>query len=224
MNLAVLATVFGIIFVAELPDKTALASLVLGTKYRPGHVFVGVAAAFAVHVVMAIVAGSLLGLLPHRVVDAVVAGLFALGAVLMLRRRDEDPHTPQAGAEGPVDISSAMPAGDDQHPHPDGATLVRASTATRTGFWRVAATSFLVLFVAEFGDLTQIAIANLAARYHDPLTVGLGAVLGLWAVGALAISGGQQLLRLIPLTWIVRLAAAVMTILAVVSLLNAITG
>jgi len=58
MNLAVLATVFGIIFVAELPDKTALASLVLGTKYRPGNVFVGVAAASAVHVVLAIVVAS----------------------------------------------------------------------------------------------------------------------------------------------------------------------
>ncbi|HEX4100734.1 MAG: TMEM165/GDT1 family protein [Pseudonocardiaceae bacterium] len=224
MNLAVLATVFGIIFVAELPDKTALASLVLGTKYRPGNVFVGVAAAFAVHVVLAIVAGSLLGLLPHRAVDGVVGVLFALGAVVMLRRRTEDPRTHQTGAEGPADLSSAMPAGDDHHPHLSGATLVCAPTAARTGFWRVAATSFLVLFVAEFGDLTQIAIANLAARYHDPLTVGVGAVLGLWAVGALAITGGQQLLRLIPLTWIVRIAAAVMTTLAVVSLLNAITG
>jgi hypothetical protein len=76
----------------------------------------------------------------------------------------------------------------------------------------------------RFGDLTQITTANLAARYHDPLTVGVGAVLGLWAVGALAITGGQQLLRLIPLTWIVRIAAAIMTILAVASLLNSITG
>jgi putative Ca2+/H+ antiporter (TMEM165/GDT1 family) len=223
MSLAVLATVFGIIFVAELPDKTTLASLVLGTKYRPGHVFVGVAAAFAVHVVLAIVAGSLLGLLPHRAVDAVVGVLFALGAVVLVRRRAEDPHTHQVGAELPVDLASAM-SDDDQHTHLGGATPVRAATATRTGFWRVAVTSFLVLFVAEFGDLTQIATANLAARYHDPLAVGVGAVLGLWAVGALAITGGQQLLRLIPLTWIVRIAAAVMTILAVVSLLNAVTG
>jgi putative Ca2+/H+ antiporter (TMEM165/GDT1 family) len=57
MNLAVLATVFGVIFVAELPDKTALASLVLGTKHRAAHVFVGVAAAFTVHVVLAIMTG-----------------------------------------------------------------------------------------------------------------------------------------------------------------------
>jgi putative Ca2+/H+ antiporter (TMEM165/GDT1 family) len=221
MNLVVLATVFGIIFVAELPDKTALASLVLGTKYRAGHVFVGVAAAFAVHVMLAIVAGSLLGLLPHRAVDAVIAVLFALGAVLMLRRRDEDAQPGRACSDYPVALLSARPAGDDQRPHSDAVTRVRATVTTRSGFWRVAATSFVVLFVAEFGDLTQIATANLAAKFHDPLTVGVGAVLGLWAVGALAITGGRHLLRLIPFTWIVRIGAAVMTVLAVVSLINA---
>ncbi|HEX6403848.1 MAG TPA: TMEM165/GDT1 family protein [Pseudonocardiaceae bacterium] len=223
MNLTALATVFGVIFVAELPDKTALASLMLGTKYRAGHVFVGVATAFTVHVVLAIMAGSLLGLLPHHAVDTANAVLFALGAALMLRRRDDDAHTGRARAERPADPSCAMPASHDQHSHLGVATRVH-TTVARPGFWWVAGSSFLVLFVAEFGDLTQIATANLAAKYHDPLAVGVGAVLGLWAVGALAIAGGQQLLRLIPFTWIVRIAAAVMTILAVVSLFNAIAG
>jgi putative Ca2+/H+ antiporter (TMEM165/GDT1 family) len=80
----------------------------------------------------------------------------------------------------------------------------------------------VVLFVAEFGDLTQLATANLAARYHDPVTVGVGAVLGLWAVGALAIVGGRQLLRVVPFGWITRIAAVVMGALAVVSLVAAI--
>jgi len=81
-----------------------------------------------------------------------------------------------------------------------------------------------VVFVAEFGDLTQIVIANLAARYHDPLIVGIGAVLGLWAVGGLAILGGRQLLRWIPLRWIARAAALVMTALGVVSAVHALAG
>lgn len=215
MNLAVLATVFGVIFIAELPDKTALASLVLGTKFRATYVFVGVAAAFALHVILAMLAGSLLGLLPQRVTDGVVGVLFAVGAVVMLRRSD-DPH--EHGQQPEPEI----PAGcGDQAPE---AASTRTATADRTSPWRVVATSFTVLFVAEFGDLTQIATANLAARYHDPLSVGIGAVLGLWAVGGLAIAGGQQLLRVIPLTWIVRIAASVMVILAVVSLADAITG
>src|ERR1700691_2274455 len=108
MNLAIVATCFAVIFVAELPDKTALASLVLGTRYRPLFVFAGVAAAFAVHVVLAVRAGSLLLLLPHRVVAGVVAVLFAAGAVLMLRRREE---APSDGAGDPGGAKDEEPGG-----------------------------------------------------------------------------------------------------------------
>jgi putative Ca2+/H+ antiporter (TMEM165/GDT1 family) len=92
------------------------------------------------------------------------------------------------------------------------------------GFWKVAATSFAALFVAEFGDLTQIATANLAAKYQDPLTVGIGALLGLWMVAALAILGGRQLLRWVPLRWLTHAAALVMAVLGVLSGVQAITG
>ena len=66
MNLALLAMVFGIVFVVELPDKTALASLVLGTRYQPGAVSIGVAAAFAVQVIIAVAVGSILSLARRR--------------------------------------------------------------------------------------------------------------------------------------------------------------
>lgn len=226
MHLTLLVAVFGVIFVAELPDKTALATLVLGTRYRPGFVFIGLASAFALHVVIAVAAGSALSLAPHRIVEAVVAVLFLAGAVLMLRRDEDDaqhspPGAPRQQVPGPM---SAAP-----EPGPHGVavppTRVRSQPAVQpAGFWKVVATSFGVLFVAEFGDLTQIATANLAAKYHDPLTVGAGAVLGLWAVGGLAILGGRQLLRWIPLTWIARAAALVMTILGVLSVIQAITS
>jgi Ca2+/H+ antiporter, TMEM165/GDT1 family len=193
MSLAVAATVFAVIFLSELPDKTALASLILGSRYRPSWVFIGVAAAFAVHVGLAIVAGSLLALLPHRPLEFIVAALFALGAILLLRGRHD---------------------GDDEHVELHG---------REPGFWRVAWTSFAVILVAEFGDLTQIATATLAARYHDPLSVGTGAVLALWAVAAIAIAGGRGLLKIIPLTWITRIAAAAMLVLAGISLAAALT-
>jgi putative Ca2+/H+ antiporter (TMEM165/GDT1 family) len=193
MSLAIAATVFAVIFTAELPDKTALASLILGSRYRPTWVFVGVAAAFAVHVGLAIAAGSVLGLLPHRPLEIIVAALFAIGAVLLLRGRhgDDDEHMELHGRE--------------------------------PGFWRVAGTSFMVILVAEFGDLTQIATATLAARYHDPASVATGAVLALWAVGALAIVGGRGLLKIIPLTWISRIAGVIMLALAAVSLAAALS-
>jgi putative Ca2+/H+ antiporter (TMEM165/GDT1 family) len=187
--------VFAVIFTAELPDKTALASLILGSRYRPTWVFAGVAAAFAVHVGLAIAAGSLLALLPHRPLEIIVAALFAIGAVLLLRGRPGD-------GEG------------DEHVETHG---------REPGFWRVAGTSFMVILVAEFGDLTQIATATLAARYHDPASVATGAVLALWAVGGLAIVGGRGLLKVIPLTWISRIAGVIMLALAAVSLAAALS-
>lgn len=193
MNLATLGTVFAVIFFAELPDKTALASLVLGSRYRPSWVFAGVAAAFAVHAGLAIAAGSLLTLLPHRLLEGIVAALFAAGAVLMLRGRHDE--------------------GDDEHVELHG---------REPSFWRVAWTSFGVILVAEFGDLTQLATASLAARYHDPLSVGVGAVLALWAVAGIAIAGGRGLLKVIPLKWITRVAAVIMLILAGFSLAEAL--
>jgi putative Ca2+/H+ antiporter (TMEM165/GDT1 family) len=194
MNFAVLGTVFGLIFLAELPDKTALASLVLGTRYRPLFVWTGAAAAFLVHVSLAVALGSLLTLLPHRILQAVVGALFLLGAVLLLRgRHGEEEDENLAIAEG-----------------------------KRPTFFRVASTSFLVILVAEFGDLTQLVTANLAAKYHDPLIVGLGAVLGLWAVAALAIAGGRSLLKVIPISVITRVAAGIMAVLATISIVSAI--
>ena len=196
MDVFVILTVFGIVFLAELPDKTALASLVLGTRYRPSHVFAGTAAAFLVHVVLAIAAGSLLALLPGRVLHAVVGALFLMGAILLLRGRHE------AEEEEDLQLSGDKPA----------------------TFRRVAAMSFGVILVAEFGDLTQIVTANLAAKYHDPISVGIGATLALWAVAGLAIVGGRGLLKVVPITVVTRTAAAIMGILAVISIVDAIRG
>ncbi len=193
MSLAVCAVAFTLVLPAELPDKTAFASLVLGTRHRPLPVFAGVAAGFAVHTCLAVVAGGLLALLPHRALDAVVAALFLFSAWLLWRRRGED------GEEAP-------------------------GRSVAPGFLPVAAASFAIVIVAEFGDLTQIVIANLAARYHDPLSVGIGSVLALWAVAALAITGGRGLLRVVPVRLISLLAAAAMAGMAVVSVIGAIGG
>jgi putative Ca2+/H+ antiporter (TMEM165/GDT1 family) len=197
LDLAIIAPVFGLVFVAELPDKTAVAGLVLGTKFPARWVFTGVAAAFLVHVVIATAAGSLLALLPRRPVEAVVAVLFLIGAVLIWRE----------GLEREEDEEAEV-----------------AAVPESAGFARVAALAFGVIFVAEWGDLTQILTANLAAKYHQPLSVGIGAVLGLWAVGLLAILGGKTLLKVLPIVWITRLAAVVMVALSIFSLVEAIRG
>ena len=195
MNAAVIGTTFGVVFLAELPDKTALASLVLATKFRARYVFAGAAGGFAVQVVLALLAGALLALLPHRTLEAIVAAMFLLGAVLIFRH---------GGGE-------------------DRAEAVAEEAAPGNGRWRALLTSFTVISIAEFGDLTQIVTANLAAKY-DWLSVGIGALTALWAVAALAILGGQALLRVIPLKLITRAAALIMAALAAISLVAAISG
>lgn len=177
------AIVFGTVTVSELPDNSGLAALVLGTRYRPAWVFAGTAAAFALHVVLAVTAGSLLALLPRRLLEIIVTVVFLVGAALILRADDDD----------------------------DEEARLKADAA---GFWAVAATSFGVIALAELGDLSDIVIANFAARYHDPLAVGTGAVLGLWLVAGLAITGGRGLLRVLPMRWISRLAALIMVVMA----------
>jgi Ca2+/H+ antiporter, TMEM165/GDT1 family len=186
------AIVFCTVLVAELPDNSGLASLVLSTRYRAAGVLAGASAAFAVHVVLAVTCGSLLSLLPHRVVQIAVAVVFLAGAVLVLRGD----------------------SGDD-----DEEVRLKADAA---GFWAVTATSFGVILLAELGDLSDIVIANLAAKYHDPVPVGIGSVLALWSVVVLAIVGGKGLQRILPLRWIARLAALAMVVMAGLTLVEAL--
>jgi len=195
---AVIGTAFVLAFLAELPDKSMFASLVLGTRYRASWVWAGAAAAFAVHMAIAVTAGRLLALLPHRAVDAVVAGLFLAGSGYVFWATSFRPE------------------------HRDGADAARLGAPTRS-FWRVAGTSFGVVFLAEWGDITQLTTANLAARY-DPLLVFAGATLGLWAVAAVAVSVGAKSLELIPMTWISRITAAILLGLGIYTAVLAIRG
>ncbi|MER6969359.1 TMEM165/GDT1 family protein [Streptomyces halstedii] len=189
---SVMALDFADVFHAELPDKTALAGLVLGTRYRASYVFAGVAAAFAVHVALAVAAGSVLTLLPQQIVHAVTGVLFLGGAAVLLMKKGED----EEEVRDPENQS----------------------------FWKVSGAGFMLILVAEFGDLTQIMTANLAARYDDPVSVGVGAVLALWAVAGLGIVGGKALMKRVPLSLITKVAALLMVGLGVWSLYEAVAG
>jgi putative Ca2+/H+ antiporter (TMEM165/GDT1 family) len=195
VNLAIVGTVFAVIFVGELPDKTMVASLVMSTRGQPFAVWLGAAGAFVVHVVIATTLGTVVfHLLAPQAVDAVVAVIFLAGAGLAAadaireRRRKGDPESP------PVPPS-------------------------RPG--RTAATSFAVIFAAEWGDLTQLLTANLAAHYHAPLSVATGAILALWAVAAIAVTGGRWLGRVIDAFLIRVVTAAVLAGLGVYVALTA---
>jgi Ca2+/H+ antiporter, TMEM165/GDT1 family len=196
VDLAIVLTVFGVIFVGELPDKTAVASLVLGARYPPLAVWCGVAGAFLIHVVVACAAGGFVSALPHRPVELITSALFLVGAVLLWR----------------ADAAEAFEEGEEE------AATVTGVRTTR----QVVLASFGVVLVAEFGDLTQILTATLAARYHDPLSVGVGALLALWTVAGLAVVFGRNLLKVIPLRRVQQIAAVALVVLAIVSAVNAL--
>jgi putative Ca2+/H+ antiporter (TMEM165/GDT1 family) len=200
VNLAIAAAVFPVIFAGELPDKTMIASLALSTRARPVPVWAGAAAAFGVHVALATTAGVvLLRVLPHRALGLVGAALFLAGAALAARDAWRTRHGEQPASPGAQ--PGWLPA--------------------YRGGWRSALAAFTVIFVAEWGDLTQILTASLAARYGSALSVGLGSLLALWAVAALAVAGGRGLSRLVNVTLLRLGTAAALTGLAVYAGLTA---
>ena len=197
MSLVVIATVFALIVPAELPDKTFVAALVLATRYRALPVFIGTALGLALQAVIAVAAGSAVAHLPKTPVHAVSAAIFALGAILMIRSI-EDPEAEERAVEHEIEGTPAEP------------------TALR-----VVGTTFFVMFVAEWGDLTQLLTASLSAKYDDPYSVLIGSAGGLIAVGGLAVTGGKALMRVLPLQWIRRIAAASFGVIAVITALEA---
>lgn len=197
MSIAVVATVFALMVPAELPDKTFVAVLVLSTRFRAMPVLIGSSLGFIVQALIAVAAGSAIAALPKTPVRAVSAAIFALGAVLMLRAI-EDP----AAEEREVDREIAdVPA--------------------EPSDWRVIVTSFVVLFLAEWGDLTQLLTASLSAKYDDPVSVFLGSAAGLVTVAVIAVTSGRALMRILPLDWIRRIAATAFGIVAVLTALDA---
>ena len=195
MQFSVIATVFAIIFVAELPDKTMIATLIMGSRYRPLLVWIGATVAFGIHAAVAVAVGQLLQLLPHKWIEGVTALLFAAGAAYLLfvpESREEE--------EGEEEADSA-----------------------RKGLKTVGA-AFLVIFIGEFGDLTQILTANLAAKYHAPAEVFIGAFAGLAAVAAVGAFGGRALLRVLPLAVIRKAGGVLLAGFAVYTLVELVRG
>jgi len=172
MDLALAATVFLTIFVVELPDKTFIATLVLATRYRPLLVWIGVASAFLVQTVVAVVFGGLISRLPETPVHLLVAALFLVAGILLIR--------------GAAKADSEEKQTEEE--------FAGKAAADASG-WKAVSTSFLILFLAEWGDLSQLATAGFVARGGDALSVGVGAFAALALVSALGAVIGRALLR-----------------------------
>jgi putative Ca2+/H+ antiporter (TMEM165/GDT1 family) len=201
VDLAVIGIAFGAIFLVELPDKTFIAALVLSTRYRPLAVWVGVGLAFLVQTLIACTVGGLVTLLPHRIVEIVAGVIFLVGAIVLLRE------APKADAD---EVATEE-------------EYAAKATSPKAGLAAVGA-SFVVLFAAEWGDLSQLLTISLVGRYHDAVSVFIGAWGALLVVSGLAVVAGRFLLRYLRLSTIHYVGSAVCFLLAAVTAYQVVAG
>lgn len=199
MTFSIVTTVivFGLIFAVELPDKTFVATLVLATRYRPLLVWMGVSLAFLVQTVVAVTLGGLLARLPRTPVEIFAGLMFLIGGLILLH-----------GARK-ADAEEAETEEEFSH----------KGSPVATG-WKAVLASFTVLFLAEWGDLSQLLTASLVLRFHDPVSVGVGAFAALATVSALGAVIGRALLRRVRLATIRRIGGGLCLLLAVATALQ----
>ena len=190
--LQLFAVTFSAIFLAELPDKTMIATLLLSTHFhRRLPVWAGVTLGYATHVLLAVIFGTALSQLPKTPIHVLVGLLFLTGGVMTWRSGSSADH--DETAKWSASMSNA----------------------------RVVWTAASVILVAEFGDLTQLATAGFAARFDDPIAVGFGSIAALSSVSGLAVLAGGWLQKKVPLNKIQRAAAVLFASIGIVTLVSA---
>ena len=134
MTLAQFLSVFGMVFLAELGDKTQLTAMTLATHYPWKKVFLGIAAAFALLNLAAVFVGKILFVfLSPFWIQLLSAGLFLFFGVNSLLEKsfdegEEEDEEKRFARKGPI------------------------------------ATAFFMILLAELGDKTQLVTASLAAQ------------------------------------------------------------
>ena len=196
MDPVVIGLTFLAIFVVELPDKTFLATLVLATKYRPILVWIGVSLAFLVQTLVAVLLGHAVSFLPEEVVQAAAGVMFLVGAVILIREGRS--HQEAAASDEEVETKNVHG-------------------------WRAVLASFLVLFAAEWGDLSQLLTISLVAKYEEPAAVFIGALGALLLVSGLAVVAGRQLQRFVKLHVLHYIGAGVCLVLAAITAYELLT-
>ena len=193
MDWTLLLTSFGLTFVAELGDKTQLAVLAQTCKHRrPWAVFLGASLALAAVTGLGVAGGRALGqLLPPSVLRIGAATSFIVMGILVGReaaRLQEDGSEAVATCGCPEDQGGEF-----------------AAERNTGGAWSTFIATLGLLFVAEMGDKTQLAVLGLTGKHGQPLPVFLGGALALTAVTGLGVIGGEGLCRIVPrrvLLWV----------------------
>jgi putative Ca2+/H+ antiporter (TMEM165/GDT1 family) len=172
-----LLAALGIVFLAELGDKTQLVALGFGARYRLAPVLTGVVVAYMATNLLSVIVGGLLGAaLPTRAIGLVGGLLFIAFGIWTLRSGDDDEDDPEAPPE--VEAGETPPG--------PGA----ASAGTLATDRSVVASVAAAMFLAELGDKTMLATATLAAQ-GSPVLVWIGATTGIILAGVLGVLVGR---------------------------------
>jgi len=193
VNVGAFLGIFALMFLIELPDKTMIAMIVMSTRARPSSIVLGASSAFVVQMGIAVGAAGLLSLLPATLKDLIVAATFLGGGAYLLLSK-ESREKVLGEREAMSERSSSRP--------------------------REIATAFSVIFISEFGDLSQIQAASFSVRTHQPLEVFLAGSIALISVTFLGAYGGQLLQRVMPLEWIRRAGGTIFVALGVFTLIT----
>ncbi len=161
MSWSIILPTFMFIFIAALPGRTTFVMLLLATRSRALPVFAGSVLAFLIQAMFSVFLGSLLGKFPQRWVNLGSGILFLFFTYRMWRERN----TIEA-----VDL--------------------QGTSKLEKTFSVTARVAFLSVFAAEWGDVSQLAIASVAAHYTDHTMVWVSASLALALTAVVAITVG----------------------------------
>lgn len=196
MNWSVLFSTFGVLFIAELGDKTQLAVITQTCKYRcPFPVFFGASLALTLVTALGAAGGQVIGyFIPAEIIRTAAAmGFVIMGALMFREAIRSDRQESECACE--TDLSDESP---------------------RWWNWKAFGSTLTLLFFAELGDKTQLAVLGLASREGgQPWLVFIGGASALIAVTALGVIGGQQLCRLIPEKILIKISAGVFVIMGI---------
>jgi putative Ca2+/H+ antiporter (TMEM165/GDT1 family) len=162
-----------LITVSELGDKTFFIAVILSMRYSRQLVFAGVAVALAIMTLISVIAGQAAALLPQAYIFYAEIALFIFFGVKLLYEASRMP--PKANREATTAVVE----------------VESKSTSKKTKL-AICLEAFVLTFLAEWGDRTQIATLVLAAS-GNVYGVTAGAILGHATCTGIAVIGGRLL-------------------------------
>jgi Ca2+/H+ antiporter, TMEM165/GDT1 family len=166
-----------LITVSELGDKTFFIAVILAMHHSRRLVFIGVTAALAAMTILSVLLGQTASLLPKVYIHYAEIVLFIAFGIKLLYEARKMPAA--CDTEVVEEAKAAVEQADLQLP--------KRKTASS-----ILIEAFVLTFMAEWGDRTQIATIALAAG-NNPIGVTIGAILGHAICAAIAVIGGKMI-------------------------------